>query len=236
MLKLVTFPKFEKFVLLCFFVLMFFTSMSMVSCGGSNPIVGHINHAPSSVHIENIFVNEDSYISIDIAAIGNFRDNDTGDVLIFSATGLPNELSINRNTGIISGTIPNIVQDFVYNIQFTATDTGNLTTSQGFTLTYTHYNDAPLSWPFPSINQNESSYIEFDSRAAGNFRDPNPGDILSYSSPDLPSWFLIDSSSGVCKGNIPSVNENTIIYITIVATDPGGLTTQQILKFTINNT
>ena len=66
-----------------------------------------------------------------------FDDNDDGDVLRFSATGLPNSgsLRIDSSSGILSGTPVNgDVRNNAYNVRIIATDNGNASVSLNFDL------------------------------------------------------------------------------------------------------
>ncbi len=75
---------------------------------------------------------------------GNFSDPDTGDVLTFSASGLPAGLSINPTTGVISGTIANNASvSGPFAVSVTATDPHGATSTRNFTWTVT--NPAPTA-------------------------------------------------------------------------------------------
>ncbi|MBO1928512.1 putative Ig domain-containing protein, partial [Thiomicrorhabdus sp. 6S2-11] len=73
----------------------------------------------------------------------HFSDADAGDSLTFSASGLPEGLSINSSTGVISGTIVSDASDATdddnntqaYTVTVTATDGEGAETSQDFTWT-----------------------------------------------------------------------------------------------------
>jgi hypothetical protein len=71
-------------------------------------------------------------------------DMDTGDVLTYSATGLPPDLSIDPGTGVISGTIA-FTAEPSYTVNVTATDNGTpqLSDTETFTWTIGGVNQAP---------------------------------------------------------------------------------------------
>jgi hypothetical protein len=88
---------------------------------------------------------------VSIATSGGFADLDSDNVFGYSASGLPTGLSIDPDTGLITGTLnPDASQggpgnDGVYSITVTATDSQGATISQTFTFTAT--NPAPVAQP-----------------------------------------------------------------------------------------
>ncbi|MCK6424711.1 MAG: Ig-like domain-containing protein [Burkholderiaceae bacterium] len=82
--------------------------------------------------------------SVSFPTVGAFSDPDSGDVLRFSASGLPAGLSIDAATGVISGTLASdaSVTD-PYTIVVTATDPHGASVTQSFVLTVT--NPAPTA-------------------------------------------------------------------------------------------
>ena len=90
----------------------------------------------------------DAQSSISIATAGAFDDIDTSDTLTYSASGLPTGLSIDPNTGEITGTIDNSASqggpgsDGIYTVTVTADD-GTATVTDTFTYTVT--NPAPTA-------------------------------------------------------------------------------------------
>ncbi|NKC05286.1 tandem-95 repeat protein [Ochrobactrum haematophilum] len=143
--------------------------------------VDPVNDAPETVGtIDDQASNDaDAITSLDVSDF--FKDVD-GDTLTYSATGLPKGLTIDPNTGIISGTIdPSASQDGVggaHSVTITAND-GTSTVEQTFTWT--------VSNPAPTANDDAVSTDEdtpvsgnvlFDS-AAGDVADTDPdGDKL----------------------------------------------------------
>ena len=121
----------------------------------------------------------DSISSLDVS--GNFHDLD-GDTLIYSATGLPSGLSINPNTGLISGTIDHSASqggphaNGIYSVIVTATDSAGASVDQIFTWA--------VSNPPPVANSDVATTDE-DTPVSGNVltndNDPD-GDALSVTS------------------------------------------------------
>ncbi len=95
------------------------------------------NSGPTSTVIaDQTGVDSQTVMSLDLS--GHFKDVDlaTGDKLTFSASGLPKGLTIDANTGIISGKIDHSASQLggtgVHTITVTATDKAGLTTTQTF--------------------------------------------------------------------------------------------------------
>ncbi|WP_353400615.1 Ig-like domain-containing protein, partial [Hydrogenophaga sp. 5NK40-0174] len=76
-----------------------------------------------------------------------FTDADSTDVLTFSVAGLPTGLTIDANTGVISGTVDNSASQNapggVFTVTVTATDSAGATVTDTFTYTIT--NPAPVA-------------------------------------------------------------------------------------------
>jgi len=102
----------------------------------------------------------DSRVSLDVS--GHFSDVD-GDKLTYTATGLPGGLSIDPNTGVISGTIDHSASQGgtggVYSVTVTATDGDGESVDQVFTWTVTN--------PSPVANDDNVTTAE-DTPVSGN--------------------------------------------------------------------
>ncbi|MFA5622011.1 MAG: VCBS domain-containing protein [Thermovirgaceae bacterium] len=111
------------------------------------------NDAPESTLIEDRSDLDADVISHDVS--GHFSDPDLSDKLTFSADGLPAGLSIDPDTGKISGTIDRSASqggpgdNGVYTVTVTATDPHDASTSQTFEWTVT--NPAPVAKPDTNI-------------------------------------------------------------------------------------
>ena len=94
------------------------------------------NDAPESTAIESRSDDDADVISLDLS--GSFSDPDASDTLTYSAEGLPDGLTIDPDTGVISGTIDNSASQEgsggVYSVTVTASD-GDESTDQTFTWT-----------------------------------------------------------------------------------------------------
>ncbi|WP_438858754.1 retention module-containing protein, partial [Achromobacter spanius] len=114
---------------------------------------------------------------------GQFSDVDTGDVLTYSATGLPPGLSIDPTTGIISGTLDNSASQGgvqgVYAITITATDTSGTSVSQDFS--WDVKNPAPTATNDSGATDEDSTLsVDAQSGVLSNDTDPD-GDTLTVS-------------------------------------------------------
>lgn len=100
-----------------------------------------------------------------------FGDLDDSDALTYSATGLPDGLSIDPVTGVISGTIaPNASEGGPYTVVITATDESGASVSQSFTWDMDNPPPVAVDDTF-SASQNDSSPIV--GNVLGNDYDPN---------------------------------------------------------------
>ncbi|KCV58046.1 retention module-containing protein [Bordetella bronchiseptica] len=80
--------------------------------------------------------NDDGEAITPVDISGQFEDVDNGDTLTFTADGLPPGLSLDPDTGIISGTLDNSASqggnNGVYTVEITATDANGASVSQTF--------------------------------------------------------------------------------------------------------
>ncbi|WP_332879397.1 Ig-like domain-containing protein, partial [Massilia sp. S19_KUP03_FR1] len=134
-----------------------------------------INHAPVLTgSIGAISTQDSALVTASLAA--TFQDADLGDVLHYSASGLPAGLSINPLTGVLSGQVGGHASQGnggVYSVAVTATDSAGLSATA--TLTITVANPGPLVMAGVALGQEDSNLrVE----ALLNVSDPD-GDALS---------------------------------------------------------
>ena len=100
----------------------------------------------------------DAITTLDVS--GHFSDVD-GDTLTYSATDLPTGLTIDADTGVISGTIDNSAsQDGPFNVVVTATDPWGQTTTLSFNWTVTN--------PGPTATDNTAAVNVTNTTSTGN--------------------------------------------------------------------
>lgn len=106
---------------------------------------GNIDFGNLSVNLQNVneapiargggfgsFVSVRVGQSVNLPRASEFTDPDAGDTLTYSATGLPNGLTIDSGTGVIAGTPTTAAASL--NVTVTATDAGGLSDSQIFSM------------------------------------------------------------------------------------------------------
>ncbi|MBW4517516.1 MAG: putative Ig domain-containing protein [Timaviella obliquedivisa GSE-PSE-MK23-08B] len=193
--------------------------------------VNNSNDAPTvTTPIPNSVATED--IAYTLNTKPNFSDIDAGDTLTFSATGLPDGLTISASTGVISGTATNAAVG-TKNVTVTANDGKGGTVSSTFMLTVENTNDAPtVTTPIADRSINEDTF--FSTNIRSNFADIDVGNSLTFTATGLPTGLSI-ASNGVISGTPTNaaVGNNTII---ITANDGNGGTVSNTFILTVTNT
>ncbi|ACH40055.1 dystroglycan-type cadherin-like domain repeat protein [Citrifermentans bemidjiense Bem] len=139
-----------------------------------------------------------------------------GDILSYSATGLPAGLGINASTGLISGTVSSTAL-LTNNVTVTVTD-GTASASTSFTWSITRVNQAPVVTPLDNQFNYQGATVSVQVAAT----DAN-GDTLSYSATGLPPNLSINSATGLISGTITYTAADTRVTINVtdgVATVP----------------
>lgn len=169
---------------------------------------------------DNLTATEDSAFSYTVPT-NTFADTDANDTnLTITAEGLPEGLTFTN--GEISGTTTNAaVGDTTVSI--IATDTAGASVTDQIVITVANTNDAPTVAndlvDQTIISGRESTYTI----ASNSFADVDASDTLTYSATlasgaDLPSWLLINSTTGTLTAN-PTASDTGSISVTVTATD-----------------
>ena len=181
--------------------------------------VTYVNLPPVLTVIPNQTSPESAVIALAVVA----SDPD-GDAVTFNATGLPQALTINAATGLISGTLTASGAG-VYTVTVTASD-GTLTTNQPFTWTVTKVERAPVITAIPNQTSPESAVIALQVVAS----DPD-GDPVTFSATGLPQALTINAATGLISGTLTASGAG-VYTVTVTASD-GTLTTNQPFTWTV---
>lgn len=190
--------------------------------------VAAVNDAPTPVGSLPPQTNVDADTGISIATAGGFTDSDNA-TLNYTVSGLPAGLSIDANSGEITGTIDRSASqggsNGVYTVTVTATDAGGLSTTQNFSWTVT--NPAPVAVD-DAVTTNEDTPVLIDVL-------PNDSD------PDGDPITLIAAAASVGQatvvGNqvnyVPPANFNGTATITYTISDGEGGTATATITVTV---
>jgi hypothetical protein len=150
-------------------------------------------------------------------------DTDPGQVLTYSATGLPPGLSINATTGVITGT-PTTGSLTPHSVTVTATDTTGASGSVTFEWTINNIiSVTPVGTQLSTVSV---AITPLPITAT----DTNPLATLSFGATGLPPGLSIDSSTGVISGT-PTTTETTVVTVTV--TDSAGFTASVSFTWTV---
>ncbi|HEV8000773.1 MAG TPA: Ig-like domain repeat protein, partial [Planctomycetaceae bacterium] len=139
----------------------------------------------------------------------------SGDSWTYSATGLPSGVSIDPNSGLISGTI--IGSANTYSASVTASDGQGASANQGFT-----WNVSVVSVTNPGTqNSAVGSVVSLQIQASG----LPSGDSWTYSAAGLPSGLSINASSGLISGTI--TGSSNVYSSSVTASDGQGASASQ---------
>ena len=154
--------------------------------------------------------------------IGNLVPEVAATVTQYTISGLPDGLSLNPSTGVISGTPTAVTATATYTV--TATNSGG-STSFDIVITVNDIAPSALSYTSPNV------YTVGD--AIENLSPTVTGNVVSYSiSPALPAGLSFDAATGVISGT-PTAVTAAATY-TVTATNSGGSTSFDIV-ITVND-
>ncbi len=166
---------------------------------------------------------EGANVSLPISA-----SDPNGESMAFSASGLPGGLSIDPNTGVISGTVAqgNANGGGAYSVTVYADDLNGNQGSTSFTWNISHTNTAPVVTNPGDQVDDQGDVVSLPVAAY----DPD-GDTISYSATGLPAGLTIDSSSGVISG---TVTASAGTYAATVTASDGTLTGSQSFHWVVD--
>ncbi len=177
------------------------------------------NQAPSIVPIANATIVEGTFWSYQVEA----NDPDVGDVLAYTAVGLPASLEINPSTGLISGTIEALPD--VFNVTVRATDLEGKFAEDTFTITVRENNAPTISTP-PNASVNQGDTFSYQIQASD-----TDGDPLTYTASNLPANVTVSAQTGLISGTV--TGEADTYNVTIKATDPWGAFAETTFTFEV---
>ena len=181
---------------------------------------------PTATAIANQSADEGQAFTLNVSTY--FTAPAAGDTLTYSAT-LPAGLSINAQTGVISGTPTN--SDYGTNpITVTATDAHGMAVSESFQLAVG--DTGPTDPPIPNQSANEGQPFTLD--VATDFTAPAAGDTLTYSA-TLPAGLSINAQTGIISGT-PTDSDYGTNSITVTATDAHGMAISETFQLAVGDT
>ena len=192
--------------------------------------VANVNDAPLFVEpIASQATAEDQAFSFTLPA-GSFVDEDSRDVLAWSASGvdggpLPAWLSFDASTRAFSGT-PSNDDVGTLTVEATATDAAGASATASFSITVINENDAPTAIGTLGIRSFEAGTAFVIAIPGDTFADVDEGDSLGLGAELsggglLPAWLTFDAMGGFLSGN-PHGAVNGLWQVVLTATDNAG--------------
>ena len=169
-------------------------------------IVTEVNVAPVLTNPGNQATNEGNNVSLQLSA-----SDVNNDILTFSATGLPADLSIN-SVGLITGNL-SMTSSGTYNVSATVND-GLLSDNVSFVWTVNNVNQAPVV-----TSPGNQSGLVGDGVSLSISASDSDDDALIYSATGLPAGTTIDTSTGVISGSLTNIGSSSVTVSVSDGTD-----------------
>jgi hypothetical protein len=178
-------------------------------------IVASTNTAPTTTGISDQEYIHQVVVSLDVSS--DFNDID-GDELYYNAFGLPFNLSVDNNTGIISGTTLGVnVQDSPYAITIIVKDPQGENTSSDFQLSVLAANNPPI-FTGSIADQQTTVGDAFNLDFSSSFSDSD-GDPLSFSVNTIPDGLTLLPAGAIVGQATELALADSPYTITITADD-----------------
>lgn len=152
-------------------------------------------------------------VSVSVSATATDSDS-TISYALASGSTLPSGVTLNSSTGLISGTLPGISSDTIYNFTINASDGANAVVPRSFSITSSN----AINWSTAAGSLGtfyELSTINLPLSAVS----PDSATVtyaLANGS-SLPSGLTLNSSTGTISGTLPNITTNTTYTFTINA-------------------
>ncbi|MGF1503703.1 MAG: putative Ig domain-containing protein [Anaerolineae bacterium] len=153
------------------------------------------------------------------------------DDLAFAASGLPAGLTIDPDTGLITGDL-GFDTAGIYSVEITVTDDGApaRTTTGTFSWIANPVNRSPVVTPLPDRTDAEGDAVSFQVEAV----DPDD-DPLLYSADNLPEGVLIDENTGLISG-VLEADAGGVYEVVVTATDDKNASDSTVFTWTVTFT
>jgi uncharacterized repeat protein (TIGR03806 family) len=163
-------------------------------------------------------------------ALQVLASDDDNDILTYTAQGLPPALSIDSQTGLISG-IPDIGSAGTYSVTLTVSDNngGIAIVTLQWNVTIVGVNSLPVITPISGQHSLESQTIAL--QVLANDAD---NDALTYSSQSLPPTLFINSQTGLISGNL-EIGSSGIYAVTVSVSDGNGGVTNELFEWSVTD-
>ncbi len=156
-------------------------------------------------------------------------DDHDGEPLTYSATNLPDGLSIDPTAGDITGTIdPSALLSSPYSVTATVTN-GTQSASQTFTWTIANTTHTPVLTP--PANQTNAIGDAVDLSLTATDQDD---DTIAYAASDLPAGLTIDPGTGIISGTISDSVTTVTSYSSTVYASNGITSASEPITWTVN--